>query len=229
MIHIDHLSLAAQNLYEASYRLREETGLGFYNGGWTESGLASKIFPLGNGAYLQVEGIIDSYAVQDPRRPGLKQFFDRVSKGEHFRGLGLRVDTMEELEAIAERRASKIYTNPEAARIRPDGTRIVVAQTPSIGEAWSRGMPNWFFFPQMHSHPGGQRVIAAPNLVTPNGLAWLEFGGTEAEMTEWFGMPASNFPFRFNGGTPGIHAVAVNTNRGTIAIRRTPVVSLRNS
>ena len=127
---------------------------------------------------------------------------------------------MKELEEVAARRGSKVYTNSATARIRPDGTRIVVAQTPSIGESWSKGMPNWFFFPEMNTHPSGQRVIAVPDLIAPTGIAWIEFGGTEQEMTKWLGIPAADFPFRFNGGAPGIHAVAVKTDSREIVVRR---------
>jgi Glyoxalase-like domain len=220
VIHIDHISIAARNLYEAAFRLRAETGLGFYDGGWTESGLASKIFPLGGDAYLQIEGIVDVAAVDEPANRGIRQFYDAVAEGEHFRGLGLRVDTMNELEEIAARRGSKVFMNPQTARIRPDGSRVVVAQTPSIGESWSRGMPNWFFFPEMNTHPSGQRVVSAPNLASPAGVAWIEFGGTESAMTEWLGMPACDFPFRFNGGTAGIHRIAVKSNDREIVISR---------
>jgi hypothetical protein len=215
--------MAARNLYEAAFRLRDETGLGFYDGGWTESGLGSKIFPLSAGVYLQVEGIVDIAAVEDPARPAIRRFFEAVARSEHFRGLGLRVDTMEELEEIARRRGSRVYMNPDTGRIRPDGTRVVVGQTPSIGESWSRGMPNWFFFPEMNSHPSGQRVVAVPDLVVPNGFAWIEFGGTESGMSDWLGMPASNLPLRFNGGMPGIHAIGVKSDRGEIVLRRSPV------
>lgn len=220
MIHIDHISIAARNLYESAFRLRAETSLGFYDGGWTESGLANKIFPLGAGSYLQIEGIVDVAAVDDPSNPGIRRFYESVARGEHFRGLGLRVDSMKELEEVAARRGSKVYANSATARIRPDGTRIVVAQTPSIGESWSKGMPNWFFFPEMNTHPSGQRVIAVPDLIAPAGIAWIEFGGTEQEMTKWLGIPAADFPFRFNGGAPGIHAVAVKTDSREIVVRR---------
>ena len=81
-------------------------------------------------------------------------------------------------------------------------------------------MPNWFFFPEMHTHPSGQRVVAVPDLIAQAGVAWIEFGGTEEEMTKWLGIPAANFPFRFNGGSPGIHAVAVRTDSREIVITR---------
>ena len=72
----------------------------------------------------------------------------------------------------------------------------------------------------MNTHPSGQRVIAAPDLIAPAGIAWIEFGGTEQEMTKWLGIPAADFPFRFNGGAPGIHAVAVKTDSREIVVRR---------
>ena len=148
MIHIDHISIAARNLYESAFRLRAETSLGFYDGGWTDSGLANKIFPLGAGSYLQIEGIVDVAAVEDPSNPGIRRFYESVARGEHFRGLGLRVDSMKELEEVAARRGSKVYTNSATARIRPDGTRIVVAQTPQSANRGRRECRIGFSFPR---------------------------------------------------------------------------------
>jgi hypothetical protein len=37
-------------------------------------------------------------------------------------------------------------------------------------------------------------------------------------MTKWLGIPASDLPLRFNGGTPGIHAFAVKTDSRDIVI-----------
>src|SRR5437016_2746549 len=87
------------------------------------------------------------------------------------------------------------------------------------------GYAELVFFPEMDSHPSGQRVVAVPGLVAPNGVAWIEMGGTESEMSNWLGMPASNLPFRFNGRIPGIHAVAVKIDNGEVVIRRNVAVA----
>jgi len=39
-------------------------------------------------------------------------------------------------------------------------------------------------------------------------------------MSEWMGVPASNYPFRFNGKVPGLYAVGVKSDKGEIVIRR---------
>jgi hypothetical protein len=225
MLHIDHVSMATRNLFEAADQLRSETGLGYYDGGWNRAGLASRIFPLGGAAYLVLEGIVDACAVYDPDRPGTRRFFAAVSVGEHFRGFTLGVDSLDDLEAIAAQRASRIYPNAADGRMRSNGTRVAIVQTPSIGEAWSRGMPNWCFLPEPATHPSGQKVVAAPGLVAPQGIAWIEAGGSEKQMSDWLGHPASQLPIVFNGRAPGLYAVAVKTSRGEVIIRRSAGVA----
>jgi hypothetical protein len=58
MIHIDHISIHCVDLYEASDRLRKESGLGFYDGGWfPANGSANKIFPIGGPNYIEVGSV----------------------------------------------------------------------------------------------------------------------------------------------------------------------------
>lgn len=220
MVHLDHFVLAAQDLYEASFRLRKETNLGFYDGGWTEAGMASKIFPLGGGSYIQLESLVNPFYLQDPSKPGAKRFYESVSSGDRITGLSLRVDSLEELNEIAKQHKFTVTANSKTGRIRPDGERIGVAGTPSAGETAPKGMPNWYYFTDITAHPSGQPVEAAPRLVKPLGIAWAEMGGTEAEMTTWLGMPASSLPFRFNGKDAGLYAVGVQSDKGEIVIRR---------
>lgn len=69
-------------------------------------------------------------------------------------------------------------------------------------------------------HPGGQPVFNWPGCVEPQGISFLEVGGTEKEMTDWIAEPANHFPYRFNGKPHGLYAIGVKTNKGEVVIRR---------
>jgi hypothetical protein len=218
MIHIDHFSISAANIFQASNDLRKETGLGFYDGGYFPGGNANKIFPLGGQTYLEVGGFVDVYVASDPKR-AKPWWYEKVREGERFSGLCLRVDTLDELRAIADRLKVKFPDDP-LSKTKPDGSTLHAWGVPSAGETWSKGLPNWYFHPAMYLHPSGQPVIGTDKLVLPQGISFIEVGGTEQAMTDWIGVPASNFPFRFNGKTPGLYAVGVKTDKSEIVIRR---------
>jgi hypothetical protein len=223
VIHIDHFSISAQSIFDASTKLREETGLGFYDGGFfAGGGSANRIFPLGGMTYLEIGGIVDAYALHNGKLPK-PWWYDKVAAaGECFTGLCMRVDSVEELQAIAKQKNVAVPKEP-LARIRPDGSELRAYFAPGAAETWPKGLPNWYLHENITRHPGGQPVFTWPGLITPKGIAWVEVGGTEADMTNWLGMPASNFPFRFNGKAPGLYAIAVKSDKGEIVIRRKAV------
>src|ERR1700693_4337936 len=99
MIHIDHVCLGCQNLYEAAARLRRETGLGNYDGGWGSIGNALRVVPLTNYQYLEVESIIDQRRAAGSAMADY--FANRTADGDALIGWVLRVDTLEELTEIA--------------------------------------------------------------------------------------------------------------------------------
>ncbi|HWB31636.1 MAG TPA: VOC family protein [Acidobacteriaceae bacterium] len=227
MIHIDHIAMGCVDLYEASDRLRRETGLGFYDGGWFLAfGIANKIFPLGGQTYIEIESIVNPHKVK-PGTPPMDYFLKATSAGEDtFTGLCLGVDSMEELEGIAKRLKSTIPDTKDTVRVRSSGPAFVDYQTPAEF-TWGKGLPNWYFFTDMTLHPSGQPVDPYPGLVRPMGISWIEMGGSEQEMTDWLGVPASTLPLKFNGRTKGIYAVAVKTEDGPeIVIRRKNAVEL---
>jgi Glyoxalase-like domain len=217
-VHIDHVSISSQNIYVGAFKLREETSLGFYDGGFFAGGLANRIFPLGGISYLEIGGIVQADCVKDPKtRPW---WYDKVkAAGECFTGLCFRVDSMEELREIAAKKNYTMGTTP-IIRTRPNGSEMRAFTAPGGADTWPKGLPNWYYFEEFTKHPSGQPVFTWPGMVRPTGIAWLEVGGSEAQMTEWLGLPASNFPFKFNGKVPGLYAVGVNSDKGEIVIRR---------
>jgi hypothetical protein len=142
MIRVDHISMAVRNVYEAAHQLREETGLGFYDGGWSASGLASRIFPLGPGFYLQMEGIVDTTLLSQQKAGPLRLFHDQTAKGDCLRGFAMGTETMAELEAIAARLKVPVASNPTAGRILPDGQRLVASGVGSVTQLWRKVLRN---------------------------------------------------------------------------------------
>jgi len=228
MIHIDHIAIACTDLYEASDRMRKETGLGFYDGGWfPPAGIANKIFPLGGQTYMEIESIVNPSKMK-AGTPMSDYFIKASSAGEDtFSGLCLGVDSMEELEELAKRHKTEIPDPHIGTRVRSSGPAFLAYQTPSAQLCWPHGLPNWYYFTDITLHPSGQPVDPYPNLVRPAGISYIEMGGTEKEMTDWIGVPASTLPFKFNGKAKGVYAVAVKTEEGPpIVIRRKNAAAL---
>ncbi len=219
-IHLDHVSISSPNLFYGAHRLRQESTLSFYDGGHFQNGdHANRIFPLGNNTYLELNGIVNAESVADPKnRPW---WYEKVrTVGECFTAIGFRVDTLEELEAIAKK---KHYTIGQApiTRVWPNGYVLRAHSAPSAQTTSAKGLPNWYWFEDLPMHPSGQPPVSWPNITRPDGFAWIEVGGTEKQMYDWLEMPAGSVPFKFNGKPPGLYAVGVKTMKGgEIVIRR---------
>jgi glyoxalase-like protein len=222
MISIDHICLGCRNIYEASHRLREETGLGNYDSGWFPmSGLANRIVPLGGNVYIEIEGVVEAAKVQEGNATAV-WFNDVTAKGDVFIGWCARVDSREELEAVAKRLKSNVM-EVRGLKIRADGKVLDGVCAPPTIECWKAGVPNFFYFQDMSVH--GSLQPLGPSLkptVTPMGVAWMELGGNEDVMSDWLGVKASSLPLRFNGKAAGLYAVAVKSAAGEIVIRRSP-------
>jgi hypothetical protein len=218
--HLDHFSISSSNLFYGAHRLRLESTLSFYDGGHFPNGdHANRIFPLGANIYLELGGIVNAQSVADPKnRPW---WYDKVQTvGECFTGFGLRVDTLDELREIARRKRYTIASAP-ITRIWPNGYALRAFSAPSTQTTWPKGLPNWYWFEDFPMHPSGQPASTAPKITRPDGIAWIEVGGTEKEMYDWLDVPAGTLPFKFNGKLPGLYAIGVKTmNGGEIVIRR---------
>jgi hypothetical protein len=222
-MHIDHIHMGSANHYESAYKITKETGLGHYDGGFMGVGLVGhKAVPLGGTNYIEIETIIDPFSTEDPKT--LPWWYTKaVEKGDIFSGLCLRVDTMEELAEVAKRH-NTIIAKTVGTRTRPDGPMVRFQQAPSAGLTWEKGLPNWYCWEdRMYIHPSGQPVVASPGEVNPQGIAWMEMGGTESQMADYLGCSPSEFLMRFNGKPSlGLYAVGVKTDKGEIEIRRRP-------
>jgi hypothetical protein len=214
MFSISHVCYACQNLYEAAARLRDTTGLDTYDGGWFANGLANRIMPLGNNQYIEVESLIDRNMAK-----GSALWFagETDKRGDALLGWLIRVETKAELDSVGRRlgKEPQFMSFPQN-RMRPDGSKIEAFVVPPTPETWPRGLPNFVFWPDLSRHPDR---IAAAHRVKPQGIAWVETGGSEAEIREWLGPEGEKLPVRFVGGEPGLRAVAVATATGEIVFR----------
>ncbi len=219
-MHLDHVSISSPNLYYGAHRLRLESTLSFYDGGHLLNGdIANRIFPLGSNTYLELGGIVNAESVTNANnRPW---WYDKVQMlGECFTGLCFRVDTLEELQEIAKKKNYTIAQNP-TTRVRPNGYVLRAFSAPSPLTTWPKGLPNWYWFEDLPMHPSGQPPSTWPKITRPDGLAWIEVGGTEKAMYDWLDVPVGTFPFKFNGKRPGLYAIGVKTMKGgEIVIRR---------
>lgn len=222
MISIDHICLGARNIYEASHRLREETGLNNYDSGWfPASGLANRIVPLGGDVYIEIEGVVEAAKIQEGDLTA-KWFNDSTLSGDVFIGWCARVDSFAELERLAKRLNGDVV-RAKGLKMRIDGKVLDGVCAPPTIQCWKAGVPNFFYFEDMTVH--GSRQPLGPSLrpvVEPLGVAWMELGGRKEEMDEWLGTDCASLPLRFNGKGAGLYVVAVRTAAGEIVIRRPP-------
>jgi len=236
MLQLDHFALFSYNIYKSTFKLSKETGLGNYDGGFFPNfGAALKIVPLGPDVFLEIQGLIDyevmKHIAADSSSAGLDAtglsgfVHKAVQKPECFSGWCFRTDTLEELEELA--KIAKFHVdhdtlNLDNAQQMMGGDQIVVVEAPSGHVAWNVGMPNVYYWPDMSKHDARYPVIPETDKRKPSGIAWVEVGGTPRQFEDWFGgyTKADDHPLRFNGKTPGLYAIAVNTDDGEIVIRR---------
>jgi hypothetical protein len=219
MVEIDHVCLGSKNIFEAAHRYSQETGLGYYDGGWFPNfGLANRIVPCGGDVYIEIEGAVDVHAYEQGNRAA-RFFHENCAAGDVFIGWCARVDSRAELEQIAKRLNTDVFES--GMRVRPGGACGVSARAPDTFRCWKAGLPNFFYVQDMAGHPS--RQPASFGSATPQGVAWMELGGTEDEMSDYLGVKASSLGLRFNGGQHGLHAMGIKTSKGEVVIRLPPI------
>jgi hypothetical protein len=221
MLRIDHFCVGVRHLYEGASRLRAQTGLDPYDGGWFHDiGLAQRTVPLGNDCYMEIESVIcHPWAVE--HRFG--RWFESVisQPGDHFMGLVLAVDSLEELEAAAKRMGTTVART--WGRVRPDDQRNMAYNTALPDQhPWPRGLPVVMYWPDMSQHPDRIPQAATVNhRVTPKGIASVEVGG-QAELRKWLGPEVDSLPVRYVDAPPGLRAVGIATDGDEIVLRLAP-------
>lgn len=221
MAEISHVCLGAQNVYEAAHRLREETGLASYDGGWFTAGMAVRFVPLGNRQFLEIESLIDPRMAARSRAAeyfgDFPAYLERATAaGDALIGWCVRVDDMDEMCRLAARLGHDVGPL-RGSSIRPDGRQRHGHAFPPSSWSWPRGLPTFVHYPDPADHASAG---TADHRVAPAGVAWLELGGDEREIGAWLGPEGAHLPLRFAGGAPGIRALAVATPGGELIIRR---------
>ena len=102
MLHLDHYDMIAQNMYETTFKISQETGLGNYDGGWfPKMGVGAKMIPFGCDQFLEVAGFVDTEMFK--QLGGTYPFAKWLAHRQAFFLWSLRTDSMEELEELAAR------------------------------------------------------------------------------------------------------------------------------
>jgi len=219
---LDHIHMGCTNVYTTAFDLMKATRIGHFDGGFAGNvTVGQKTVPLGGAVYIEIESIVDPFATADvAKRPW---WFKRAAAANSpiFSGVCLRVNTMDELREIASRHGSTARLN---VRTPPDCPTVKFWDAPhasSAADPWETGKPTWCCWEdRMYVHPSGQPVVNAPGLVQPNGVAWLEMGGTKAQMQEWLGQNPDDLRMKFNRKSAGLYAIGVSTDAGEVEIRR---------
>lgn len=219
---LDHVTLGVRHLYAACDRLRDETGLESYEGGWQRFiPTAHRIVPLPGDAYINVESVIDHQALLPPPAAAFRRWFDdTLGEGDdHWMTWCLRTKSYEDLEGIARRFGTDIAKGEGA--IRPDGAVGARVMAPDgIFHTWAKGLPNWYFHADMSVHPS--RRHPAEHREPLQEIAWLEVGGEPAELEQHLGGATfENLPLRFVDRPTGLYGLGITTAGGNeVALRR---------
>jgi hypothetical protein len=219
---LDHIHIGCTNIFTTAFDLMKATRIGHFDGGFVDGIVTGqKMVPLGGGSYLEIESIVDPFAAADlTRRPW---WYRRAvaAKSAIFSGISLRVSTVDELRDIAKRHGGDTRLN---TRTPPDGPPFRFWSGPQVSagtDPWESGRPTWCCWEdRLYMHPSGQPIVNAPGLVNPMGIAWLEMGGTKAQMLDWLGQNPDELKMKFNGRSAGLYAIGVNTDAGLVEIRR---------
>ncbi|MFE2376570.1 VOC family protein [Streptomyces sp. NPDC059398] len=219
MFHLDHLCLGVPELDDGVRRVREETGLAHYDGGVFPNGLANTVFPLGGDVYLEVESVTGHAAGPDA---GAAWFDRAVADGDRWMFWSLRADTLEELEAVAQRLGGEVLRAP--GRVQPDGTQRLITTAPGADralDAWRRGLPNWYYRHDPATHPDRGAVEHGDRGAA---VVRLEISADTEELREHSGAETfERLPLVMVPGPPGVHAVTVRTASGReVTLRRDP-------
>ena len=206
---LDHVTLGVRHLYAGCERLRADHGLRSYEGGWQPVvPTAHRVVPLPGDAYLNVESVIDHHGPVPPPIAAFRRWFEDATRdGDSWMTWCLRARSYEDLEAVARRFGSEVVTRTGA--IRPDGTVVTSVLAPATVEhTWARGLPNWYFHPDLAEHPSRRHPVVHERPLA--GVAWLEVGGDPEVLAEHVGPETfAALPLRFVDRPAGLYGIGL--------------------
>jgi hypothetical protein len=232
VLSIDHFAIGAKHIYEGAIRLRDETGLESYDGGFFPGmGVAQRPVPLGRHTYIEIESVIEKDMARDHF---FGRWFDDVLTAADgcFMGWVIKVGTMDEMRELAARFGTEIKPIPKTGgmaawgRTLPSGYRhgTPIMTPDAANHPWPRGLPGFIYWPDLDDMP--DTIPEAKAVVhrgpIPDGIAWMELGD-EALTREFIGPGSYDMDLRFIDAPAGLYAVGINSDQGEIVIRRDPV------
>lgn len=203
-LHVDHVIYGVVDIEAAADRLRREHGLGAVPGALHRGGTTNMFVPLRPPFFLELLGVGDATL---PDAGWLSQVLDGRDRPIWW---ALGVD---DLDDTAARRGLPVDAGVADL---PDGTQSTFR---------SAGMPRYplpFFMG--HTQSLEQRVATweerargAAHDCTPGGFTFVEVGEPPELLDAWLG--DHDMPVRHVGGTMGIKAVGIQTDRGEVILR----------
>lgn len=227
MIALDHIAVWSRNLFAATYRLSEQTGIGNRDGGFFPGlGLGQKVMSLGSDVYIEVESIVNHRMILD-QFPIARVVEHQTSLGDSFIGWCLRTDDYDEMEWFARIHDDRVMPDIPGGKFRMSGQTKGIANVPIFSDSWLIGKPNLYYVPDLSAHPSRLPVQAGTGGTTASGVTRLEIGGTRDELRAWFAdvLDPDDLPFDiiYNGQPDGLYAVSFGTDDGEKSIRLQPV------
>lgn len=203
---VDHIVYCVQDFRATARRLKEELGLGAYEGGphhgW---GTGNWIVPLGP-SYVELFGIVDP--VLASQHPVGRWLQTQLLEGDRLAAWSL---TAEDIGKVASRLGTGIIPG---SRVLPDGSEYRALMTGVRSMFGDSSLPFFVFAETPKAFPG---LRPADHRVEPLGVGWVEVGGDEAQLRAWIGDEGA--PLRAVGGRPEVRAVGIATKTGEIVLR----------
>lgn len=202
---LDHVIIVVADLVTGAATMLNEYGLVAVEGGRHDLlGTENSIIPLGP-HYLELLATRgDAGSADSPTRQVLATYLER---GDRFMGWMVRTS---DLDADAERHGLSTIS---MSRTRPDG-RVLNWRLGLVADAHTNSsVPTFIQWDIPNDLHPAMTPVAHAQIV--HGIEWIEVGGSPDRVRELVG---DEVPVRFSGGDPGVRAVGVRTESGTVVI-----------
>lgn len=227
MISLDHVTVWSNNLFDTTYRLSAQTGIGNRDSGFSPRlGLGHKVMPLGGDAHIEIQSVVDHDHVLGRSRLAV-ELERQIAHGDSFVGWSLRTDDKAELEEFARHRAVAITEDVPGGALAMSGPVSAVAHAPDLWNSWLTGLPNLCHIPDVSDHASRVPIQDGTGHCEGTGVIAIEIGGSVHDLKRWLGEVCDPrtlpLEIRYNGGRFGLYEVVFDTTAGTRSIRLNPV------